>query len=161
MNSNSFLRKPLPASARPPGFSLVEVTLALGIAAFALIAIFGLMPVGMRANQSASEQTIASQIASVIIADLRTANGSSTPLYGINTATGGTLYFAESRTAGNTGFSFSITPGAQDRYRATVTLTPPASGSRKATFGTVTISWPAKPDPANALGTFKTVLAIE
>jgi uncharacterized protein (TIGR02598 family) len=33
-------------------FSLVEVTLALGIAAFCLIALFGLMPVGVQTNRN-------------------------------------------------------------------------------------------------------------
>ncbi|HEV2841922.1 MAG TPA: hypothetical protein VGW39_11395 [Chthoniobacterales bacterium] len=32
------------------GFSLVEVTLALGVASVCLIAIFGLLPVGLRTN---------------------------------------------------------------------------------------------------------------
>ena len=38
-------------------FSLVEVTLALGIAAFCLIAVFGLMPVGVQTNRNAISQT--------------------------------------------------------------------------------------------------------
>lgn len=38
-------------------FSLVEVTLALGVTGFCLIAILGLIPVGISSNQAASEQT--------------------------------------------------------------------------------------------------------
>src|SRR5215813_5749765 len=52
-------------------FSLVEVTLALGIAAFCLIAVFGLMPVGVQINRNATSQTAATNIIGAIIADLR------------------------------------------------------------------------------------------
>src|SRR3989442_823320 len=52
-------------------FSLVEITLALGIAAFCLIALFGLMPVGLKTDQSAIRQTTANGILSAIVADLR------------------------------------------------------------------------------------------
>ena len=43
-------------------FSLVEVTLALGIAAFCLIAVFGLIPVGVQTNRNATSQTAATNI---------------------------------------------------------------------------------------------------
>ena len=39
------------------GFSMVELTLALGIIAFALIAIVGLLPVGLTASRSAADDT--------------------------------------------------------------------------------------------------------
>lgn len=45
------------------GFSLVEVTLALGIAGFALIAIFGLLPVGTKSGADAIDATRISFIA--------------------------------------------------------------------------------------------------
>jgi type II secretory pathway pseudopilin PulG len=52
-------------------FSLVEVTFALGIAAFSLIAVFGLMPVGVQTNRNATSQTAATNIMAAVIADLR------------------------------------------------------------------------------------------
>ena len=52
-------------------FSLVEVTLALGIAAFCLIAVFGLMPVGVQTNRNATSQTAATNIIATVVADLR------------------------------------------------------------------------------------------
>src|SRR5690349_23442097 len=52
-------------------FSLVEVTLALGIAAFCLIAVFGLIPVGVQTNRNATSQTAATNIMAAVIADLR------------------------------------------------------------------------------------------
>ena len=52
------------------GFSLIEVTIALGIAAFCLITVFALLPLGINTNQNAFEQTSAAGIASAIAADL-------------------------------------------------------------------------------------------
>src|SRR5207248_1091899 len=49
------------------GFSLIEVALALGVAAFALVAIIGLIPVGLNSNQASSEQTAAAGLAAGII----------------------------------------------------------------------------------------------
>ena len=61
------------------GFSLVEVTLALGIASFCLIAVFGLVPVGVQTNRNATSQTTATNILSGVIADIRASpKGSST-----------------------------------------------------------------------------------
>jgi uncharacterized protein (TIGR02598 family) len=53
------------------GFSLVEVTLALGVAAFCLIAVFGLMAVGLKTQQASVQQTKANTIISQIANDLR------------------------------------------------------------------------------------------
>ena len=52
-------------------FSLVELTLALGVAAFCLIAVFGLMPVGIQTNRNATSQTAATNILSSVVSDLR------------------------------------------------------------------------------------------
>ena len=55
------------------GFSLVEVTLALGIAVFCLVAIFGLLNVGINTSTTSVEQTFATNILSAVASDLRTA----------------------------------------------------------------------------------------
>jgi uncharacterized protein (TIGR02598 family) len=52
-------------------FSLVELTLALGVAAFCLIAVFGLMPVGIQTNRNATSQTAATDILSSVVSDIR------------------------------------------------------------------------------------------
>lgn len=59
------------ASLQTRGFSLVEVTLALGVAAFCLVTVLGLLPVGVKTNQNASQQTMAANILSEIVSDLR------------------------------------------------------------------------------------------
>ena len=48
------------------GFSLIEVTLAIGIIAFALLTVVALLPVGLSANQNARDQAQAAQIVKAI-----------------------------------------------------------------------------------------------
>lgn len=56
--------------ARHAGFSLVEVTLALGVASFSLLAIFAIVPVSVKINQASTRQTVANAIISQIAEDL-------------------------------------------------------------------------------------------
>jgi Tfp pilus assembly protein PilV len=65
-------------------FSLVEVTIALGVAGFCLIAILGLLPAGLNTNQNSVRQTTANGILSSIVADLRaTTTGTQSNLFQI------------------------------------------------------------------------------
>ncbi len=50
-------------------FSLVEIALALGIMAFALVAVFGLMPLGMTTFKKAMDLSVGSQIAQRVMGD--------------------------------------------------------------------------------------------
>src|SRR6266446_4410740 len=52
-------------------FSMVEIVLALGVAAFALIAVMGMLPVGIKIQQASVNQTKANAVISQIIDDLR------------------------------------------------------------------------------------------
>lgn len=52
-------------------FSLVEVTIAIGIVAFAFVAILGLLPTGMTVFRQSINTTVTSQIAQRIINDAR------------------------------------------------------------------------------------------
>src|ERR1700742_1236811 len=51
------------------GFSLVEVVLALGIVAFAFVAILGLIPAGMSTFRQAINISVCSQIGQRVIGD--------------------------------------------------------------------------------------------
>lgn len=55
------------------GFSLVEVTIALGLMAFALVPMMALLPVGMTANRDSRFTMEAMSVASAVVADLRAA----------------------------------------------------------------------------------------
>ena len=136
---------------RVHAFSLVELTLALGVAAFCLIAVFGLIPVGVQTNLNSTSQTAATNIMAGIVADLRGTSKTSTnsPLYCIALSTSKTLYFdnaglCASNVAGSSDCNCS--PGAtslKTRYRATITF--PLSGNL--TYADVKVTWPAGADP--------------
>ena len=51
---------------RPGAFSLVEVVLALGVVSFAIVAILGVFPLGLRTGRSAQDETRAAQIAQAV-----------------------------------------------------------------------------------------------
>jgi len=55
-------------------FSLVEVTLAIGIVSFALIAVLGLLPVGLKSVKNANEQAGAANVLNAIADGLRSAS---------------------------------------------------------------------------------------
>jgi len=59
----------------PRGFSLIEIVLALGVIAFALVGIMGLFPVAMKSAQESMRETRATHIAQQIFSDLRTGTG--------------------------------------------------------------------------------------
>jgi uncharacterized protein (TIGR02598 family) len=126
-------------------FSLVEVTFALGIAAFCLIAVFGLMPVGVQTNRNATSQTAATSILSNVIADMRATpkTASTSTQYGIALSTNSTttLYFDSQG-------QFATSLGANSRYRLTVTIPTNPAGPNSATFADLKVTWPAAANPA-------------
>jgi uncharacterized protein (TIGR02598 family) len=145
---------------RTAGFSLVEVTLALGIAAFCLIALFGLLPLGIQTNQGSISQTAAASLLSSVAADLRaTPKTSLTSLqYGIAFGTAKILYFD--------GEGQAIAPkdaSATPRYRVTIAFPPSPAGPFAPTFVSLKVSWPAPVDPATATpaGSIETFTALD
>jgi len=53
------------------GFSLVEVTLALGVMAFAFISVFGLIPTGLNTFRQAIDASVESQISQKVLNDVQ------------------------------------------------------------------------------------------
>src|SRR5207247_4512063 len=53
------------------GFSMVEMVIALGVAAFALLAVMGMLPAGLKVQQASIQQTTANEIMAAILNDLR------------------------------------------------------------------------------------------
>ena len=150
------------------GFSLVEVTLALGVAAFCLIAVLGMLPVGLKTQQASVQQTIANNITSEIIGDLRaayTGPGSNSSQFGIELKklppgqktkySPNPVYFALDGTKqnGSAGAIFKATItyfSATDITDATLTLVD------------ITISWPAaQADLTKVAGSVETVAVID
>lgn len=139
-----------------PAFSLVEVTLALGVAAFCLIAIFGLIPVGVQTNRNATSQTAAINIIAAVVADLRAtpkppAINTSTQ-FGITFGTNPPPLYFDS--AGQS--SASLT--SNSRYQLNVRFT---WNSGNAYGADVKVTWPAAATPANPAGSVETFAAFD
>jgi len=58
-----------------PGFSLVEVVLAIAVIAVTFLGLLGLLGVGVVNDQTSSQQTTANNIAQSIVSDLRSTSG--------------------------------------------------------------------------------------
>jgi uncharacterized protein (TIGR02598 family) len=56
---------------RSRGFSLVEVTLSIGIISFAFVGIFTLIPTGLNTFRQATDASVGSQIAQCVIGDIQ------------------------------------------------------------------------------------------
>jgi uncharacterized protein (TIGR02598 family) len=134
-------------------FSLVEVTLALGVMAFCLIAVFGLLPVGLSSNQAAIQQTGAVDLLIALDTDLRSTlkTATSSPRFSISIPGGALLYFREN------GVPDSQT---NSRYRVLVSFIAPSN--RMATTGRILITWPAQQDdPQKARGSVDEFVALD
>ena len=134
------------------GFSLVEVTLALGIAAFCLIAVFGLMPVGMQTNRNATSRTAATSIMTAVMGDLRATPKANTTSaqFGITFGTGATLYFDGSG-------QVTTLLGTNSRYQLNVTW----YGTSTLSYADLKVTWPAAATPANASGSTEIFAAFD
>jgi type II secretory pathway pseudopilin PulG len=162
------------------GFSLVELTLALGVAAICLIAMLGLMPTSLNTQQNSVRQTTANQILSQICAVLRAdvrlppgqenkvcpdppdpnepCNWSALHGHWRDVAAPDTMYFTnEGRQTGN----LNGDPPADAVFRAKLTYRLPPSETTS--LADITVSWPATPDPDNGgvpLGSVATTIAV-
>jgi len=165
------------------GFSLVEVTLALGISAFCLTSIFGLLPVGLNSNQTSMEQTCAANVARAIACDLRGvppgALTSSVFKIGIPTSGSVTQTIFLSDDGVPTASQSMAEPSENPQYRATVVVT--AASAQTTYFGStsftanrgtetsvrILVSWPALADrvaankPANYSGCYEVFTALD
>lgn len=129
-------------------FTLVEVTLALGVAAFCLLSVFGLLSVGINSNQASVEQTAAASLARAIIADLRATSNSAaaSPQYAIPFPSASeAIYFSEYGTGNKT----------SSRYLATIKIS-----SASPAFANIRITWPAAAPVASAAGSYEVTTAI-
>ena len=152
-------------------FSLVEVTLALGVAAFCLIAVLGMLPVALKTQQASVQQTTANQILSEATADLRASvryppglqdklNDQQKTLKGhwALVGTPDTLYYTNE--GAQTGGITPATVPSDAVFRLTLTyLLPPTDTTSMAN---ITVTWPAQVDPATGTpaGSVQTFIAV-
>lgn len=158
-------------SHKTGAFSLAEVTLAIGVAAFCLISVFGLLPVGVASNQAAIHQTKANGLLSAVASDLRATpptspRGASTPSpqFAITipanpvpaaTPAPTTRYFTSEGKSSTTLNTWSI-------YRMTITF-PSNASSRAATLVNLKVTWPPQIDPATGTpaGSLQSFVALD
>ncbi len=135
-------------------FSLVEIVLALGVAAFALIAVMGMLPVGVKVQQASVQQTKANAVMSQAIdflrADVRLPPGQAKKAEGDwanlsghwqSVAVPDTLFFTND--GKQNGYAQGSAPAAPANavFRATITyLFPPTATT---SIAKITVSWPA------------------
>ena|SRR5438094_7745403 len=138
------------------GFSMVEITLALGITAFCLLAVLGLLAAGLQTQQASIQQTTANEVisdqAGILRAAVRYPPGIADKLddpyrtlkgHWATVGTPDTLYYTnEGVITGNVNV---IGPGAV--FRLTLTyLQPPTETTALAN---IKVTWPAEVDPAD------------
>ena len=150
-------------------FSLIEVTLAIGVAAFCLIAVMGLLPVAIKMQQASVQQTkanaIISQISSDLLADVRLPPGQASKAQGdwanlhgrwAQVATPDVLYFTND--AKQSGYQGSAPADAA--FRATITyMLPPTTTT---SLANIKVTWPASIDPATGTpaGSAETYISV-
>lgn len=161
-------------------FSLVEVTLALGIAVFCLVVVFGLLTVGLNTSAVSVEQTSAINLLSVVANDLRTApkpfpQGSApqsafynSPIYQLPVPAAIPMVSPSPPPAayGDPTKAYLDIDGRSvgpldptARYQMNVWL---RSGvGRDATVARIMLSWPASAPYLNAAGSVETLVALD
>src|SRR5215831_2137902 len=155
-----------PRARQIGGFSLVEVTLALGVAAICLLALLALLPTASKTQQTGMQQTTANQIISQINAVLRAdvslppgqankvcgdppdpntpCNWSALHGHWLLLAAPDTMYFTnEGRQTG----TLNGSPPADAVFRAKITYRFPPSDTTS--LADIAVSWPAAVDPGN------------
>ena len=135
-------------------FSLVEILLALGVAAFALIAVMGMLPVAAKVQQASVQQTkangVISQIVDFLRADVRLPPGQAKKAEGDwanlnghwqSVAVPDTLFFTIDAKQNGYGSGSAPAAPADAVFRATITyLFPPTATT---SIAKIRVSWPA------------------
>jgi len=144
------------------GFTLVEVTLALGICAFVLVALIGLFSTGLKASRESEDQVQAANLASRIVAIRQAAptNASSFPDLAIPasamTNAYADAYGGATRYVGFDGMTNSSSPA----YRVTCKAgTNALTGSSTAQVYLL-LTWPPQAAATNAAGRYEILTYI-
>lgn len=139
--------------SRTRAFSLVEVTLALGLAAFVLIALVGLIPMGIHSSNESVEESRALNVLGAIATD-RSATpfdkvGNRYPLPVLRSTQASEIkgFFGVGEDFKSTGETLTSA-----RYRIDYRVLPPPSGQDGPFFVSLRASWPPMAvKPANSV----------
>ncbi len=152
------------------GFSLVEVTIALGVVVFCLVTVLGLLAVGINSTHSSTIQTSATNILTAVAADLEstpnaippTAKNSApvvSPVYGISLPASGTGTSATPTTIYVGEDGQVTTTAASALYRLSVWTTG-STTQQQETLVRLLITWPASAAYTSPQGFVENVVAI-
>ena len=150
--------------ANRKAFSLIEITVALGVVGTSLLIVFSLLPIGLQTSQRAIEETASVDILSVVAADLHatprgSANsrqfGISIPSNPVTSSPPATELFF------NDVGQFAPSQQSDSRYRMTITFLPNGGGAKTATFVDLKVTWPAGAAIGNARGSAEMFAALD
>jgi len=175
--------------ARPTqkrGFSLVEVVVALGVCAFCLLTLMGLLVVGINGTSMSAQQSVAVNIATAVATDLRAtplSNQSYTPSLKLYSPRFGITVPAPTTGNGMQTFYTSVdgtpltqvypattsTPPPNTAYRVTIQgpLRPSGTSQRIASPVFILVTWPGLADPTESMwpshfaGSFQTSIFLD
>ena len=141
---------------RQSAFSLVEVVLALGVISFAIVAILGLVPTGLKTSHASQDETRATQLAQAILSSMasqaqtqftgvkvQTNDGSTVPSFDLTMTTTTTVY------SDNDGKLSANSIGAVYIIIIATNGAPLGFDAGYANQITMTIAWPASAAPAD------------
>lgn len=139
------------------GFSLVEVVISIGILSFALLAIVGLLPAGLKSVRNANEQAGAANVLESIAESIRSASTTSTSNFDSAIFTGSYAGIPFSYTNGITSPPYSClitnltlegsaTNALNKRLIAHVEITAPATSTTPG-HALISVAWSAHPNP--------------
>jgi type II secretory pathway pseudopilin PulG len=144
-------------------FSLVEVTIALGIVAFGVVAIFALLPAGLQLVRESTDESIASGILTMMASDVqaKTTNPSESPRFTIRLTSGTKAGILHSN--GNGGLLFDASGRylgfggvlSQARFVGSYSIRP---GTDSPANALLMVSWPAQ--AATPSGRIETLIAL-
>ena len=155
------------------GFSLVEVTLALGVVVFCLVTVLGLLAVGVNTTHVSTIQTSATNILNAVAADIEStpnitpaetgsAKGSvaeASPIYGITLPASGTAASTAPTTIYIGDDGQTTTTAATAIYQLNVWTTG-ATTTQQETLVRLLLTWPAAAKYTQPQGFVENVIAI-
>jgi len=147
---------------RKGGFSLVEVTIALGIVAFVVVAVLGVMPLGLSTHRESKESQAATLVMSSLASRLRQAAQSDDPkrlMPEINFPAPGVSGTVEMFVDRND-HSLSADNTATSIYRARIDLRMPSNQNHTCGVGFLQLSWPAATTNAPSTGSVEVAIAL-
>jgi uncharacterized protein (TIGR02598 family) len=168
-------------------FSLVELTIALGVISFCLLTIIGLLAIGINSTHSSTTQTAATNLLTAVTSDLE-AVPNTTPSYNLTVGAKGTVAkpagTSISAINGSPMFNLTIPVGGSSTtttqtlyvgengltntvagsvYQVNIWITPANNSTyptHQETYARILISWPAAAPYTSAQGYVENVVAI-